>query len=68
MCEPGEDSPKMQERIKKLELDNFNYHAFPVQFWDVFARQGHPVRTTISEMGPLLLSRLLGLNDTQTAF
>lgn len=66
MCEPGEDSPKMQERIKKLELDNFNYHAFPVQFWDVFARQGHPVRTTISEMGPLLLSRLLGLNDTQT--
>ena len=43
-----------------------SYKSFPIQFWDLFGEGGLPVRTTISEMGPLLLSRILGLNDTQT--
>ena len=62
----GVESPKMLERIKKLGLENFSFNGFPVQFWDVFGKQGHPVRTTITEMGPLIISRLLNLNDTQT--
>lgn len=67
MSEPGEAKPKIQERIEKLGLNEFEFKAFPVRFWDVFGKQGHPVRATISEMGPLLLSRLLNLNDTQSA-
>lgn len=63
---PGTDNANMQERIKRFEIDNFSYKSFPVQFWDLFGEGGLPVRTTISEMGPLLLSRILGLNDTQT--
>jgi len=49
-----------------LEAKGFEYRGFPVCFWDIFGKQGHPLRTTISEMGPLLLSRLLDLNDTQS--
>jgi hypothetical protein len=67
MSEPGEAKPKITERIEKMGLENFEFKASPVRFWDVFGKQGHPVRTTISEMGPLLLSRLLSLNDTQSA-
>lgn len=63
---PGTDNANMQERIKRFEIDNFSYKSFPVQFWDLFGEGGLPVRTTISEMGPLLLSRILDLNDTQT--
>ena len=63
---PGTDNANMQERIKRFEIDNFSYKSFPIQFWDLFGEGGLPVRTTISEMGPLLLSRILGLNDTQT--
>jgi len=63
---PGEENPKIAERIKALNLTNFPYEGFPVSFWDVFGEQGHPVRTTISEMGPLLLSRILNLNDIQS--
>lgn len=62
----GVDSPKIGERIKKLGLENFSFRGFSVQFWDVFGKQGHPVRTTITEMGPLIISRLLNLNETQT--
>ncbi|MEL7646732.1 MAG: helicase HerA-like domain-containing protein [Sedimentibacter sp.] len=62
----GTDNENMQERIRRFGLDNFTYRSFPVQFWDLFGQGGLPVRTTISEMGPLLLSRILGLNDTQT--
>ncbi|MHB8961935.1 MAG: helicase HerA-like domain-containing protein, partial [Saccharofermentanales bacterium] len=47
-------------------IDDFQYKSFPVRFWDVFGEFGHPVRTTVSDMGPLLLARLMGLNDTQT--
>jgi len=66
ICEPGGNNPKIEERIKLLELKNFSYQSFPVQYWDVFGEIGFPVRTTISEMGPLLLSRLLNLNDVQS--
>ena len=63
---PGGDNPKVMERVKQLGLSDFSPQGFPVAFWDVFGEQGHPVRTTISEMGPLLLSRLLNLNEIQS--
>ncbi|HEX7811836.1 MAG TPA: helicase HerA-like domain-containing protein [Burkholderiales bacterium] len=65
LSQAGAMNPKLQERIGKLGLENFAFSAFPVTFWDVFGEQGHPVRATVSEMGPLLLSRLLNLNETQ---
>ena len=55
----------IEGRAKQLGIEPFEYHDNPVVFWDLYGEQGHPIRTTISEMGPLLLSRLLGLNDTQ---
>jgi len=63
---PGTDKPFIRQRIDSLELKDFQFAASPVIFWDVFGDQGHPVRATISEMGPLLLSRLLDLNDIQS--
>jgi DNA helicase HerA-like ATPase len=65
LSQPGGNNPKVLERAKELKIDNFTGEASPVVFWDVFGGQGHPVRATISEMGPLLLGRLLELNDTQ---
>lgn len=62
----GSESPKMKERITRLGIDGFSYKSYPVCFWDVFGKYGHPVRTTVSEMGAVLMSRLLGLNETQT--
>lgn len=53
------------ERAQKIGFEDYAYRAFPVTFWDVFGDQGHPVRTTVSEMGPLLFSRLLDLTDAQ---
>lgn len=61
----GTDSPKMRERLARLGLDAPQWEASPVTFWDVYGSAGHPVRATISDMGPLLLGRLLNLNDTQ---
>jgi len=61
----GDEKPKLAERAKQIGLYDFFYEANPVVFWDLFGKQGHPIRTTVSEMGPLLLSRLLQLNDTQ---
>src|SRR5438067_2623997 len=61
----GGNNPKVLERAKELKIDDFKGEASPVVFWDVFGEQGHPVRATVSEMGPLLLARLLELNDTQ---
>lgn len=58
--------PKITERIDTIKIADYQARANPVLFWDVFGKQGHPVRTTISEMGPLLLSNLLELNDTQS--
>lgn len=53
------------ERAEKIGFTDFKYEAFPVTFWDMFGEQGHPVRTTVSEMGPLLLGQLLGLTGAQ---
>ena len=64
---PGGNLPKVAERAKELGLENFEFAGSPVVFWDVFGEAGHPARTTISEMGPLFLARLLNLNDTQAA-
>jgi DNA helicase HerA-like ATPase len=66
ISQPGRDKPSIAQRVQDLGLRNFQFGACPVTFWDVFGEQGHPVRATISEMGPLLLSRLLKLNDTQS--
>ena len=57
--------PKITERIEKIGIKDYQPHDNPVIFWDVFGKHGHPVRTTISEMGPILLANLLELNDTQ---
>ena len=53
------------QRASEIGMTDWNYHDSPVQFWDLFGEQGHPIRTTVSEMGPLLLSRLMNLNDVQ---
>jgi uncharacterized protein len=66
ISQPGTSNPKLADRISKLKLENFQFAGCPVTFWDVFGEQGHPVRATVSEMGPLLFSRLLNLNDTQS--
>ncbi|HZX33615.1 MAG TPA: helicase HerA-like domain-containing protein [Rhodocyclaceae bacterium] len=66
MAAAGTVTPRLEARIKELGLEGFTPFANPVVFWDVFGEAGIPVRTTISDMGPLLLSRLLNLNDTQT--
>src|SRR5512136_2769288 len=66
VSQPGVANPKIQERIKMLKLGDYAFEASPVTFWDIYGEQGHPVRTTVSDMGPLLLSRLLNLNDVQS--
>ncbi|HAD32737.1 MAG TPA: ATP-binding protein, partial [Methylophaga sp.] len=65
ISQPGKPHPKISERVTLMQLEDFQFSGFPTTFWDVFGEQGHPVRTTISDMGPLLLSRLMNLNDTQ---
>lgn len=66
MAKPGSEAAGWTgKRAAELKIDDYDYEACPVVFWDLFAEQGHPIRTTISEMGPLLLARLMGLNDTQ---
>lgn len=65
ISQKGGGNAKVDARIKQLELGDFPFEGSPVTFWDVFGEQGHPVRATVSEMGPLLFSRLLNLNETQ---
>lgn len=65
MCKVGENSEQIQKRLEKLQVGQFDFKSYPTRFWDVFGETGHPVRTTISDMGPELLSRLLELTDTQ---
>ncbi|MFU2221470.1 helicase HerA-like domain-containing protein [Streptococcus pluranimalium] len=65
IAKEGALTDKLSQRLEKIGYDDFEPQAFPVRLWDVFGQAGHPVRATISEMGPLMLSRLLGLNDTQ---
>jgi DNA helicase HerA-like ATPase len=66
LSQPGGQNPKIIERVKQLGLNDKAFASSPTEFWDVFGEQGLPVRSTISEMGPLLLSRLLNLNETQS--
>lgn len=66
LCLQGESNPNLTARIKKMGLGELDFQAFPVHFWDIFGEMGHPVRTTVSEMGPILMARLLDLNETQT--
>lgn len=65
MSQPGKPHPKVDERVEKIGIENYNQRGYPVAFWDLFGKQGTPVRSTISEMGPQLISRLLDLNETQ---
>ena len=69
MVRPGKDSEDMQARIARFGLAEcgFTYKSYPSQFWDIYGEMGIPLHTTMSEMGPLLLSRLMDLNETQTA-
>ncbi len=68
MCRPGADSEDMRKRIEMFGLAEagFRYQAYPVSFWDIFGKQGLPLRTTISEMGPTLLARLMDLTPAQS--
>jgi DNA helicase HerA-like ATPase len=63
---PGNSSPNVMERLEMLGVENFDFQSFPVQFWDLYGEKGIPVRTSISEMGPIMLSRILGLNEIQS--
>ncbi|MFU2194563.1 helicase HerA-like domain-containing protein [Streptococcus pluranimalium] len=65
IAKEGALTDKLSQRLEKIGYKDFEPQAFPVRLWDVLGQAGHPVRATISEMGPLMLSRLLGLNDTQ---
>ena len=62
---PGANSSKMKKRLEQLKLDEPQWSGFPVVFWDLFGKSGHPVRATVSDMGPRLLGRLFNLNDKQ---
>ncbi len=66
ISQPGGGNPKVAERVEKLKLAGFEYRGYPVTLWDPFGEMGHPVRATVSDMGPLLLSRMLDLNETQS--
>ena len=66
MCQPGTENKHIRASIDSMGLEPFEYTSYPARFFDVYARRGHPVRTTISDMGPDLLARLLGLTDTQS--
>ena len=68
MCEPGKENKHVRRSMDNMGLEDFGYHfdSYPVRFFDVYGEKGHPVRTTITDMGPELLARLLGLNDTQS--
>jgi DNA helicase HerA-like ATPase len=65
LAKTGGGNAKVDARVELLKLENFTPRAYPVTFWDVFGAMGHPLRATISDMGPLLLGRMLNLNDVQ---
>ncbi|WP_282610354.1 helicase HerA-like domain-containing protein [Pelagibius sp. Alg239-R121] len=65
ISQTGKPNPKLEQRAAEIGLGGFDYSPSPTVFWDLFGKKGHPIRTTVSEMGPLLLARLLELNDTQ---
>ncbi|MDY4510344.1 helicase HerA-like domain-containing protein [Streptococcus hyovaginalis] len=66
IAKEGQLTDKLRQRLAKIGVTDYQPQAFPVRLWDVFGQFGHPTRATITEMGPLILSRLLGLNETQT--
>ena len=66
LCQPGEDSEDMRGRVARFGIEGFAYTAYPTRFWDIFGEAGHPVRVTVSDMGPALLSRLFGLTEVQS--
>ncbi|MEM7564509.1 MAG: helicase HerA-like domain-containing protein, partial [Pseudomonadota bacterium] len=65
ISQAGKSHPKVNERLNALDLPVDQWRGCPTVFWDLYGKQGHPVRATISDMGPVLLARLMGLNDTQ---
>ncbi|MDO6454978.1 DUF853 family protein [Neptunomonas phycophila] len=65
LSQAGSPHPKVDERVEKIGIDGYSQRGYPISLWDVFGEKGTPVRSTISEMGPQLLARLLDLNDTQ---
>ena len=66
MCMPGVMNDNLAGRIKGFGIEDFSFKSYPTRFWDIFGEQGHPVRVTVSEMGPTLLGRLFGLTEIQT--
>ncbi len=66
MVRMGENTDKITARLMAVGVNNFQFETYPTEFWDVYGQQGHPVRTTVSEMGPLMLGRMLNLNETQS--
>lgn len=67
LAQPGKPHPKVNERIEKIGVENYQQRPYPCVFWDLYGKLGHNVRTTISDFGPLLLANFLELNETQTA-
>jgi DNA helicase HerA-like ATPase len=65
ISQPGRENPNLAARADAIGLTDYVFESFPVVFWDLFGKQGHRVRATLSDMGPLLLARMLGLNETQ---
>jgi len=65
VSQAGGNNPRALERAKQLGIDGYAGRAFPTIFWDLFGEKGHPIRTTVSEVGPVLMARLLQLNETQ---
>ena len=61
----GEPKDSLMSRARTIGFDDYEFQEFPVIFWDLFGKSGHPVRATVSEMGPLLLARLMNLSDAQ---
>ncbi|MCL2756831.1 MAG: DUF853 domain-containing protein, partial [Coriobacteriia bacterium] len=66
LCKPGKPSASIDERVRSMGIQGFSFTGYPVNLFDIYGIKGIPVRTTVSSMGPILLSRILGLNDTQT--
>ncbi len=66
IAKAGKTHQKITERLQTIKINDFSFQPNPTVFWDIFSKQGHSVRTTISELGPLLISHMLELNDTQT--
>jgi len=66
MAASGKPHPKVDERVAKIKIDDYQQRAYPTVFWDLYGEQGHPIRTTLAEFGPLLFASFLDLNDVQT--